>query len=272
MIARSSGVVSLLELLKFNAHDYVGIARTISWIETMADEIRRRAPEMIAVFLPAETMSSAHDYFVGMRDELKHLGLDSGEDQMVRLIEMFSTQNPTAQEVAYGLTELQNRIDDQLARRSFYQLRPEVADLFDNEHPFGETITARFPSAAHDIREACKCFACERYDATVYHLSRALESPMRCLASSLHIKYAPGWAGYIRQIDKKLKDTKLKLSGKRRTFLGNASALLWSVKEAWRNDAAHLGKEYGPDQTRKIFDSTRSFMEHLATELKERTT
>jgi hypothetical protein len=166
--------------------------------------------------------------------------------------------------------ELNKRIEHELKRRKFYQLASPMALLFEKTAPFGEAVENSFPSAAHDIREACRCFACDRFDATVYHLSRAMESPLRCLARTLNVKYAPGWAGYISKIDKKLKNPKIRLSKARKDFLSNASALLWAVKDAWRNEAAHLEKHYGPDQTGQIFDSTRAFMTHLATGLKER--
>lgn len=98
-----------------------------------------------------------------------------------------------------------------------------------------------------------------------------MESPLRCLAKTLHVKYAPGWAAYIHKIDKKLKNPKIRLRKARKDFLSNASILLWAVKDAWRNDSAHLEKQYGPDQTKRIFDSTDAFLRHLATGLKEKT-
>ncbi len=265
-----SGVVSLLELLKFDAREFVGIARQISWLETVAAEIKRKHPQHSQHMFAPEILTEVPSVFGGLKNALGALYLDSAEDQVARIIQNVAN-GATAIEIANGLGELQNRIEDQLGRRLFYQLDPRTASYFYNANPFGDKVLAAFPSAAHDISEAGKCYACDRFDATVYHLSRALECPMKCLARTMNIKYASTWAGYILQIDKRLKNSRLRISRQRRVFLSNASALLWSVKDAWRNDAAHLGKEYGPDQTKKIFDSTKAFMEHLATGLKERT-
>jgi hypothetical protein len=264
------GVVSLLDLLKFNAHDFVMIARKISWIETMAERARLDHPHKMNSPFPLDefedpTLSGLPE----MRDVFHALSLDSAEDQMNRLIKLFSSK-PTGEQLASGLTELQNRLDDQLARRSFYQLRPEVAVFFEDKNPFGDAVATSFPSAAHDIDGACKCYACDRFDAPVYHLMRAMESPLRCLAKNLHVKYSPGWSPYLMKIDKRLRNTKTRMPKKRRQFLSNASTLLFAIKDAWRNETMHLEASYGPDQTARIFESTRAFMVLLASQLHER--
>ena len=262
----SYGVVSLLDLLKFHAHDFVVIARKISWIETMAGHLRIHNPAYMQNTLPDNLYEP--EAFEELRDNLRLLSLDSAEDQMNRMIALFTT-NPTAEEVASALTELQNRLDDQLARRIFYQLRPQTAHLFEAHNPFGQAVADNFPSASHDIHEACKCYASERFDATVYHLMRAMESPLRCLAKNLHVKYSPGWSPYLTKIDKRLRNTKIRIPKKRKEFLSNASTLLFAIKDAWRNETMHLESVYGPDQTARIFESTKAFMMHLATELHE---
>jgi hypothetical protein len=98
---------------------------------------------------------------------------------------------------------------------------------------------------------------------------RAMESPLRCLAKNLKVPYSPGWAGYLNRINKKLNNPKNRLAKKRKEFLSNASALMWTVKEAWRNDTMHLEKSYGPDQARDILQSVRAFLAHLATQLQD---
>ncbi len=206
------------------------------------------------------------------RESCHNLLLDSAEDQAVRIMSLFSSDKPTYSQLASAVIELQNRIDDQLGRRKFYQLRPDVADLFENINPFGDQVATRFPSASHDIAEASKCYACDRFDATVYHLMLAMEVALRCLAKRVNVKYSPNWMVYLDKIDKTLK-SKAKKSSLRKSrliFLGNASALLRAVKEAWRDDSMHIAGKYGPDQTRDIFMSVKAFMVHLSTELSEK--
>jgi hypothetical protein len=271
MIASSSRVVPLFDLLKFNAHEFVTIARKISWIETMAEQFRIQQPQKMQSPLPAELFLGVPEAFGEMRDIFHNLSLDSAEDQMNRLIPIF-TAGPTAEKVVNGLSELQNRLDDQLARRSFYQLRPESVSFFEGQDPFGESVAVCFPSASHNIGEACKCYACDRFDATVYHLMLALEVALHCLAKRLRVRYSPNWMTYLDRIDKVLK-SKAKKSTSRKSrllFLANSSALLRAVKEAWRDDTMHVSGKYGPDQTRDILLSVKAFMIHLSSELSEK--
>ena len=64
----------------------------------------------------------------------------------------------------------------------FLSVTNEAAALYLESNPFGESVAVAFPSASQDIQEAMKCFACERYTATVFHLMRAAEALMRVLA------------------------------------------------------------------------------------------
>src|ERR1700687_6353897 len=41
--------------------------------------------------------------------------------------------------------------------------------------PFGYDVAKAFPRASDDILEATKCYALERYTASVFHLMRAIE-------------------------------------------------------------------------------------------------
>ncbi|WP_348267372.1 hypothetical protein P8936_16660 [Edaphobacter paludis] len=239
----------------------------------MAEQFRSDRSERMHLVVPDEIFQEAvsSGAFTELRDSFHVLLLDSAEDQMNRLIKMFASK-PTIEQVASGLTELQNRVDDQLARRSFYQLRPETADFFEVQNPFGESVAVCFPSASHDIAEACKCFACDRFDATIYHLMRAMEVALCCLAKRVRVRYSPSWMTYLDQIDKVLR-SKVKKSASRKArlrFLSNASALLRAVKEAWRDDTMHIAGKYGSDQTRDILLSVKAFMIHLSLELSEK--
>lgn len=264
--------MTLWGVLKFNAHRFVRLMTSTAEFQGML----RTTPEIGAqadmTFLPESIASQAPTVLADLKREcdasLLFFASDLIEDQLEAL--RLSEGRITLSQMFRFDAELNKRIEHELKRRKFYQLKPELAPLFEDDRPFGDSVFDSFPSARHDLREACRSFACERYDATVYHLSRALEVPLKCLSASLRIKYSPGWAAYIKRIDKQLQNTTIRISGRRRSFLSNASVLLWSVKDAWRNDVVHAGTCYGPDQTRQIFDSTKALMQHFAGGLKEK--
>jgi hypothetical protein len=267
--ARSCGVVSLFDMIEFRAAYMVTVANRVGYLEGLfahseADAAQLREVTPVGDDL-AKSMKNSLKQMLGEFEKYRFTSSSDGAQRLLQKIESGCTQ---AQ--CHSLqNELARRIQDEVRRRKFYQLDPDLAKYFGAVDPFGPEVSANFRSASHDIREASNCYACQRYDATVYHLMRALESPLRCLAKTLHIKYTPGWAGYLKKIDNKLKYSKTRIPKRRKEFLSNASALLWAVKDAWRNDAMHLESIYGPDQTARIFESTKAFMMHLATELKE---
>lgn len=269
------GVVSLFDLLKFNAHLFVDMARKISLAETLIGHFKSlKSGDALAVLqtpLPEEVRQFGISAMPELMESCRDLFLDSAEDQAKRMAIILSS-NPTIEQLASAFTELQNRIEDQLARRYFYQLKPNAAPFFEVVNPFGELVATSFPSATHDISEGCKCYACDRFDATVYHLMRAMEVALRCLAKRVNVKYAPNWMVYLDRIDNTLKSKakKSRLRKSRLLFLGNTSALLRAVKEAWRDDTMHVAGKYGPDQTRDILMSVRAFMIHLSAELSEK--
>jgi hypothetical protein len=195
--------------------------------------------------------------------------LDSGADQAKRILAELN--KVTIRELNNLVCDLSHRIEDQLKRRVFYQLKPAVANLFTVERPFGDAVWNSFPSARYDLQEACKCLACERYTATVFHLMRPMESALRCLATKLHVHYYPGWSIYLKRIDIVLKSgaKRSRLRKARVKFLSESSVRLWAIKDAWRDDTMHLESQYGPDQAKAIFDAAKGCMEHFATGLSE---
>ncbi len=268
----NGGMVSLFDMPKFNAFAFVSVTTGFSGVDSMI-EAARINPETAKFFqlgkLPEKQVIFDCAMLEAIKNDYKYQGLTSVEDQIDLMLTKLHSRPVSFEEMSQMRVDLVNRMIHELKRRSFFQLKPDVAAYFEAQHPFGDQVFQSFGSTAHDIEEACKCFACERHDATVFHLMRAMESPLRCLAKTLHVKYSPGWAGYLNRVDKKLRNPKTKVPKARREFLGNASVLLWAVKDAWRNETMHLEKQYSPEQTAEIFRSVRAFMVHLATGLHE---
>jgi hypothetical protein len=268
----NGGVVSLLDMLKFNAYAFVSVTTGFTNIDSTI-ETARKHPHMDTFVklgnLPERQVPVDCAMLEAIKRDCQYQGLTSVEDQIDLMLARLRSRPVTFEEMSQMRVDLVNRMIHELKRRSFFQLKPDVAAYFETAHPFGEQVFQSFGSTAHDIEEACKCYACERHDATVFHLMRAMESPLRCLAKTVHVKYSPGWAGYLNRIDKKLRNPKTKLRKARKEFLSNTSVLLWAVKDAWRNETMHLEKQYSPEQAAEIFRSVRAFMVHLATGLHE---
>ena len=143
--------------------------------------------------------------------------------------------------------------------------------LWQTEPPFGQAAQDAFPSSSTDIEEAAKCLAVERGTACVMHLMRAIEVPLKSLATSLNVGQQNDWGSYIREIDKEL-GVRMKAAGKRsqdEQFFAETSEAFERVKRAWRNRTMHVDAVYTVERAREIYDATKDFLAYLAPKIHE---
>jgi len=132
---------------------------------------------------------------------------------------------------------------------------------------FGPGVVEHFPSVEFDGREAKKCFAFARNTACVFHLMRIMELGLYSIATHVNVplKNRRDWDTVLVQIEARLHNG----TAEKKEFLIDAAAQLRAVKRAWRNPVMHVASSYDDEQTRDIYTAVKSFMQHLATELRE---
>src|SRR5207247_576508 len=137
------------------------------------------------------------------------------------------------------LPELQRRLEDEFRTTFLLHLPKWQRALYEKPDLFGEQVSARFPSARRDIREAGTSLATDRATACVFHLMRALESPLAVLKARFGIRTkSDNWDQIIRPIDKTLKRTDFKRRPwwkKDEQFYGEVSNRLHALKLSRRN-------------------------------------
>ena len=136
-------------------------------------------------------------------------------------------------------------------------------DLYQPQIPlFGREVDDKLSGMAEDIGEAAKCLSVHRYTACVFHLMRAMEGAVQRLSESLSI------TNPSREWGKLLSDIKPKIAamqtGEMRNKWSENFALLYHVKQAWRNDTMHPKQTYTEEEAKEVFSATRSFMKNLA--------
>lgn len=135
---------------------------------------------------------------------------------------------------------------------------------------FGEAVDDAFPSAAQEIGDAAKCRALGQWTACVLHLMRALEPALNALAGYVAVQPDQNWNTALNQIDAKLRAiTKANDGAEAEQWASEASAHFRTVKNAWRNHAAHGRARYNEDEAVAIFDNVRFLMTTLAGRLSE---
>jgi hypothetical protein len=187
----------------------------------------------------------------------------------------------TWQHVLDALVDIDRTLKRELTKVTLLSLDGDEKEMFEQgEPPFGEAVHTAFPSSRYDISEAAKCLALDRGTACVFHLTRALEAPLHCLLKEVGIKEPPpNWNKGLNDFDSSLsavqtqmeKNSKEKPAGwkEKEQFLSEASAHLRNIKNAWRNDASHIGEKYTVDEASRIYWATQNLFEVLAKRLSE---
>jgi hypothetical protein len=103
-----------------------------------------------------------------------------------------------------------------------------------------------------------------RPTASVFHLMRIMEIGVRRFGDVLGVQLPDdkNWQNILDEINKAIKalDQKAPLTKK----YAGASAHLYNVKLASRNEVMHPKQTYTPDEARRVFDATDAFIRDLA--------
>jgi hypothetical protein len=169
-----------------------------------------------------------------------------------------------AGEIIELLSQLERTITWEMEDKLFMYIPPERADRYDQKELFGKDVNAKFPTIQYDAAEAGNCFACGRSTAVVFHLMRIMEVGVQVLGNKLGVAltHEKNWQNILDEVNKAIK----KLDQKAATTkeLAAASANLYSVKLAWRNEVMHPKDTYTLEEADNLIRQVRIFMEHLA--------
>jgi hypothetical protein len=211
-----------------------------------------------------------------MSAELDALGLPFTKLAADRLAsELVLEDGPlaTGRQFDEAFNELFQRFQDEVQQIRFLFVEPNKLKHYDQAAPFGAEVAQKFPCAEFDIREAANCFALGRYTATVMHCMRVLEKGLDALGKAVKAKKTHrGWGNDLNAFaDAWEKQLKAKPTGQgwRRAFFPKAFADFRHFEFAWRNHAMHGHKSFGETEAEQVFEHVQSFMQHLATRLKE---
>lgn len=268
------GVVSLLEMLEFFAHEFVIVSARLSRFEAvfgLATPTERISPEM---WIQSET---AIRMIQGVCD---HTGLTGANDKCRRILAEMDTEKLalTHGRMAALLRDLRERWEDELLRRTFIALSPKEAEQFRNPTEGWSEVTGRFHEAIRDVEEMARCFALHRYPASVFHSMQVIEHGLIHLGKWLGVTdHKPGWNATTRELtricrlDAKSRDA---WEAKHYGFISQMDAVAYSLMTAWRHKIDHaagrlslMPGDFVPEIAEEIITATRSFMRRLALEL-----
>ena len=213
-----------------------------------------------------------------MRPWLQSHHLVASLDRLDRVVEYSRDPDCHIDDLADKITALLEALEDELKRKIFLYLPSEFADFY--QHPekvFPETLKS-FPSAADDIREACRCYALEANSACVFHCMGIVQRGLYALAVELKVElkfplHLAEWQTIIDSIEKKIEPMR---DGPRGTakddqlsYYSECASQFRYFKDAWRNHIAHMRENYSQSQARTVLSHVQEFMECLFRRIKE---
>ena len=163
------GVVSLLDMLKFNAHAFVVLSRVIANVDATYEMGRRTNPVFSSTLdtggMPEAQVVleiAAHE---ALKSDCRKLELCLPVDTIEKTLSLLRSRPVSWGEMARLKNEFASRVEDELKRRIFYQLKPEVAAYFDTSQPFGKEV--QINSGAHRMTSRKHADASRASDMTL---------------------------------------------------------------------------------------------------------
>ncbi|MCW5713527.1 MAG: hypothetical protein KIT43_03285 [Bauldia sp.] len=194
-------------------------------------------------------------------DRLERLGVDL-------------RQSVSCAAASVSLVTLSESIEDSLKYRRFYYYPVEkyrrVMLLEDEWAP----ALGAFPSVRGDAVSASECYALTQNAASVFHSMRVLEYGIGALAKAVGKTFdKQNWHNILDEIESGIAEIRgLRTSDHRKAdlqFYSEAANEFRYFKDGWRNYVAHNRASYDDNDANKALEHTRSFMNHLATQLSE---
>lgn len=176
---------------------------------------------------------------------------------------------------------LLNAFRNETEEKKFVYLESDKIKFLKRKHLFGKAVTKNFPTAKTEIENAGTCIAVGMTTAAVFHLMRAAEIAVRELARHLDVDGSKIQGGLDHadcgkltgEIDKKLKQLRLEPRGTKRSddldFYGDLLGEFNAFKDLWRTPLVHMVKQANESEAMGVLIRVRSFMQRLATRIRE---
>jgi len=247
-------------MLRIYGDAFVTVVNHISHITGMIEMQGKRQPGR---HLSEEVHQKLIPWVAKLDDLLEHINAPATRAASREAHRLLEDPKSSASRVAGALDQLILRFQAELEGQDLMLLDREETRLSSAANEgFGKVVADAFPAAVEDIYEAAKCAAFHRFTASVFHLMRAMECAVQELSETLHIPNPDReWGKLLSDMAKKIEAMP---KGDARDAWSENHALLYHVKQAWRNKTMHPKKTYTDEEAHGVYVAVRSFMRHLA--------
>jgi hypothetical protein len=270
-------LISWWDVERFAAHRFYMLGLLL---EAGSAKLDRRARENPDQVLTLDMKAKLIGDLELVEKECLKLSLVNSSDAAQEFREQLNWKNRKwkAGEAQAQFDHISGSIRREMKRTLFMYIPTERAHWYLEPLKDWETVTSRYPGTIHDIEEAGKSFACDRFDATVVHMMLVAEFGAMQLGRLLEINDPKlGWPRVSQELKRITSTPFTKLNAveqKHFQFLEQISPLMLAMQNAWRHKVSHaesrlvlLKGEFQPYVAEEIILATRAFMRRLATEL-----
>lgn len=256
-------LVSWWDMEKFGASSFYLL---ITYIANMRNAAQAEISSgKTSIVLGDETAADMKESAKEIKDACEALGL-SISAKVANAVMWHVSQKPIAvAEYHAQMEHLETDIRYEMEEKLFFYLPASRANFYDQQELFGVAVNATFPTIQFDMVEAGNCYAAGRGTACVFHLMRIMEVGVQGFGAKLGVTLVneKNWQNILDEINKAIKTLNPKDPGT--VEMSEASANLYSVKLAWRNEVMHPNDTYTLEEAENLIRQVKIFMGQLAT-------
>jgi hypothetical protein len=246
---------------KFSALSFYEIGERLALLDSVLEGDESNGAAEKKNFKDGGAASKA---FLEIKENCRKIGLAIAMKCIDGIIEQ-GLRGTTTEELIHSMTELNRIIKWEMEDRLFTYVPPDQASRYDQKELFGQNVNAKFPNIQFDLVEAGNCYALGRGTAVVFHLMRIMETGVKEFGTTIGIALADekNWQNILDEVNKKIKV--LPPKDPATVKISQASANLYAVKLAWRNEVMHPKGTYTLEEADNLIRQVKIFMEQLAT-------
>jgi hypothetical protein len=209
--------------------------------------------------------ASTPEALQAIKTSLIRVGLPVSIKCMTALIDKRTEHGATFGDVQDAIGQLEQTISWEMEDRLFMYINPDRAARYDQRELFGKDVNSKFPTIQFDLVEAGNCYATGRSTAVVFHLMRIMETGVQAFGTKLGVKLTDekNWQNILDEVNKAIRG--LSAKDPATVAMSQASANLYAVKLAWRNEVMHPKDTYTLEEADNLIRQVKIFMEQLAT-------
>jgi hypothetical protein len=254
-IANPYQLVSWWEMQKFGTEKLIAIVRYLTTVRNKLESYDR--DQSIGDSKPASMLEFTKTNCV-------ELGLSVSAKCVQHMSERMADNTTTYGEMMDLFGQLDRTIFWEMEDKLFMFVPPDRAEAFNKPELLGKDVSTGFPQLQFDIVEAGNCYAAGRSTAVVFHLMRIMETGVQGFGGKLGVTFTneKNWQNILDEINKAIKA--LPPKDKTTVEMSQASANLYAVKLAWRNEVMHPKDTYTLEEADNLIRQVRLFMQQLA--------